>query len=299
MPRSTGNPPNDQAAKPTALNRFGSIHTTQKLVALEQYLSVYTQALKKLPFVLHYFDAFAGSGECEITIRDHSITIPGSAHIAIECNPPFQKLIFIEESARKVKALQQLTAEFSNRNIKIVRGDSNEILPQLLSTLNPKTDRAVVFLDPFGMQVDWKTLEYIAATKIVDLIYLFPLSGLYRQATNNANNIDADKEAALYRIFRTMEWRTAFYEAPKQQGLFDTPPDIRSTDALGMVDWVKKRLETIFAGVANPMVLYQTRPDGKRGPPNFALFAAISNPSPSAVGLFLRLANAVIKHPQL
>lgn len=35
--------------------------------------------------------------------------------------------------------------------------------------------RAVVFLDPFGMQVEWRTIERIGQTKAIDLWILFPL----------------------------------------------------------------------------------------------------------------------------
>jgi hypothetical protein len=33
----------------------------------------------------------------------------------------------------------------------------------------------VLFLDPYGMQVDWTTIEAIARTKAIDLRVLFPL----------------------------------------------------------------------------------------------------------------------------
>lgn len=287
--------PADDLLKLGSVNRFGSLHTTQKLEALEKYLHAYTTALKKQSFTLHYLDAFAGTGQCEIKIGDGKRTIPGSAHIAIECNPPFNKLVFIEKSGKKVRALRQLKQTVPTRDIAVLHDDANVELPKRLDSLDQKSDRAIVFLDPFGMQVEWATLERIAATKIVDLLYLFPLSALYRQATRNADKIDSDKEASIIRILGTREWRNAFYEPPSQPGLFWQDPDVRTKNVEWMVNWVKRRLETVFPAVADPMILRQVRKDGKHGPANFALFFAISNPSKPAIGLALRLANAVLK----
>ena len=168
----------DQFPGDGRLHRFGSIHTALKLGALAKYLHAYTLALKNLPFVLHYVDAFAGTGMCDIRIGGNLLRVPGSASIAIDCDPAFHKLIFIERSRRKVKALHLLKDAAASRDITVIRADANRTLPACLSALNSRRDRAIVFLDPFGMQVEWQTLEYIASTKFVDLLYLFPLSGL-------------------------------------------------------------------------------------------------------------------------
>ncbi len=43
----------------------------------------------------------------------------------------------------------------------------------------------MVFLDPYGMQVEWSTIEALAATKAIDLWYLFPLGvGVARLLTH-------------------------------------------------------------------------------------------------------------------
>jgi three-Cys-motif partner protein len=37
-----------------------------------------------------------------------------------------------------------------------------------------RSHRAVLFLDPYGMQVEWQTIEAIAKTAAIDLWLLFP-----------------------------------------------------------------------------------------------------------------------------
>jgi three-Cys-motif partner protein len=293
--------PFEGSPKKGAVNSFGSVHTTHKLEVLGEYMRVYSTALKNQPsryqpYRRHYLDAFAGTGKCEITVQGGKKTIVGSAQLAINCNPPFDHLVFIESSRAKVRELNDLKQAAAGRDIEVLQGDANVDLPARLAQLNIGRDRAVVFLDPFGMQVAWETLRAIAETKFVDMLYLFPLSGLYRQATRSAADLTTEKIASLDRIFGTHDWRTAFYAQQRQQSLFQTVlPDERIQDVPGMLAWVKGRLETIFPTVVDPLVLYQQRQDGQRGAPNFALFFAMSNPNPRATELGRRLMGGVLK----
>jgi three-Cys-motif partner protein len=62
------------------------------------------------------------------------------------------------------------------RRIIVQEGDANAALQGWLATgIDWKHYRAVVFLDPFGMQVPWSTIEKLAATKSVEVIVNFPL----------------------------------------------------------------------------------------------------------------------------
>lgn len=277
------------------LHRFGSVHTILKLDALGSYLPAYTTALKKAPFRLHYIDAFAGAGVCHVKVGEgRRLMVPGSASIALACTPKFHRMIFIEKSLRRVRALERLKERAADRDIVVIRGDANGALPDRVRALDRRNDRAIVFLDPYGMEVEWSTLREIAKSEIADVWYLFPLSGLYRQATRSAAAMDDDKAAALTRIFGTDEWREAFYGKPRQQSLFGPVSDVRTAEVPEMLAWVKKRLETIFPGVLEPKLLHQTTESGKLGAPLFALFFAVSNPAPKAKALALRIARGVL-----
>jgi len=278
------------------LHRFGSIHTILKLDTLGKYLPAYTTALKNAPFKLHYIDAFAGTGVCHIKVGGERLMVPGSASIAIACIPRFHRMMFVEMSMRRFRALQRLKDRTPDRDIVVVRGDANLELPSYLSQMDRRSDRAIVFLDPYGMQLDWKTLRVVAESQICDAWYLFPLSGLYRQATLDADAIDEDKAASLTRILGTEEWRQAFYEQPRQSDMFgDKQSDVRKLNVQGMLCWVKQRLETIFPAVLAPKLLHQTKGGGKQGAPLFALFFAVSNPAANARTLALRIAEGVLR----
>jgi three-Cys-motif partner protein len=273
---------------------FGNVHTARKLEMLGAYLPAYTTAIGAM-FNLHYIDAFAGTGACYIKTAHGRLLVPGSASLAIGCEPRFRRLVFIEKSMRKVRALNRLKERSPDRNIVVVREDANVALPVQVKQLDRRNDRAIAFLDPFGMHVAWDTLRQIARSGIVDVWYLFPLFGLYRQATRDAAAIDADKAAALTRILGTDEWRTAFYAPRTQPDMFKESSDERIVEVPQMLDWVKRRLEAIFPAVLEPYVFRQTTASGKAGAPLFALFFLVSNPSPRAKALALRIAKSILR----
>ena len=275
---------------------FGSVHTLIKLHTLSGYLAAYATALKNWEFRLHYIDSFAGNGSCSIRIAGERVEVPGSASIAVDCKPRFDRLVFIEKKPKNVRGLKRLKEANPELAIDIIKDDANAALPAYVQSLRPRTDRAIAFLDPFGMSVRWETLEQVAASQIVDVWYLFPLSGLYRQLSLNAADMDEDKVAALDRILGTHDWYEAFYKQPSQGSLFGgVRPDERIADVNQMVAWVRDRLKKIFADVAEPKILRQVTASGKPGAPLFALFFAVSNPSQKARDLAMRIAKSLLK----
>lgn len=276
-------------------HEFGAEHTLIKLETLSRYLRAYTLALKNMPFRRHYIDAFAGTGTCAIRVDGELVEVRGSASLAAECYPPFDRLTLIEKSVKKVRALERLKAATPGRNISVLQGDANDVLPNCIAALDRHADRALAFLDPFGLQLAWQSLKAVADSKIVDVWYLFPLSGVYRQTTLDAGDIDADKAAALDRIFGTHDWYDAFYGPRPQRRLFGDDTDERKADVTQITDWIGKRLATIFAGVAQPKVLRQHRTDGKPGARLFALFFLVSNPSSKAQDVAMRIANHILR----
>lgn len=276
-----------------AAHEFGGEHTQEKLEAVGNYLPAYTTALGRR-FTLCYVDAFAGTGECDITVSGKKIRVQGSASIALNCTPPFHKLFFVEKIANRARALKKLAERTQGRDISVVQGDANLEVPTYLATLS-RSERAVVLLDPYGMTVEWATLEQIARTKLADVWYLFPLSGLYRQATLDSRDIDQFKGAALTRIMGPHDWKKALYEPKPTADLFGDDSDVRTADPKRMAEWVKECLQTLFPGVHGPKILYQHRKDGKHGPPLYALFLLISNPEPKALNLAKRFATSVLK----
>lgn len=275
---------------------FGGVWTLIKLEALEKYLVAFNNALSKQNFTRVYIDAFAGTGRCDITVDGARTSVDGSARRALSVNPPFDKYCFIELKAKKLAALKALVAEYPEKSIEVIREDANTALKALCRKYQWRSERAVLFLDPFGMHVEWSTLEAIAKSQAIDVWYLFPYSGLYRQAAKNADAMDSDKEESITRLLGTDEWRKVFYGPKRQSSLFgDHDGDEREADHHEMLKYVSKRLKELFPAVAEPRILYQAG-DSKNpsGAPLFALYFAASNPSPAAYGLAMKIAKDIL-----
>lgn len=267
--------------------RFGGPWSLLKVETVASYLKAFNVALQRQPsptrpFRRIYIDAFAGSGSFsfgaesaplldeDASISHHS----GSAKRALEVDPPFDELFFVEQSNKNVGKLRLLCAPF--KSAKVIAGDANIEVRRLCAETDWNRTRGVVFLDPFGATVDWQTLEAIARTKALDAWYLFPLFGLYRNAPHDPAALDASKRQALTRMLGTDEWQQLFYQARKsdQADLFSAPshgPVARVATIDEMGAFLKHRLESIFAAVLEPMRLPE------KGAPMFSLFFAVSN----------------------
>lgn len=290
---------------------FGGNWTDRKLNVLRQYLIFFTTALRKQRFELIYIDGFAGSGGRMVEkiishaspmfgMPGHSerIDVPGSARIALETTPPFDRMILIERHGKRFAALQQLCARYPKVQVEPLQGETNQALVHLCGTTpwrivsnERRGIRAVLFLDPYGMNLEFSTLEAIAATKAIDVWYLFPLSGVYRQAARSGTKLTPAKRSAITRILGTGDWDAEFYPATYKNDMFGgTPEALRTADVTAIETYVHRRLKAVFPTVTEPMRLCMDN-----GTPLYSLFFAVSNPDPKAIGLARRGANHILK----
>lgn len=283
-------------------HEFGGQHTDLKLSVIEKYLSGYTTALRNQFSQLWYIDAFAGTGNrtvrtvangsdlLETPIAERVDIRRGSAQIALDTKPDFDFLVFIEQNPRYVAELNDLAARYLQKHIQVVSGDANAALRSLVASNQWTDKRAVVFLDPYGMEVEWSTLQALASTKAIDVWFLFPLAGLFRQATRKLIDIDPSKRAALIRMFGDDAWEQELYPKQDNGDLFgNTSERERLADVKGLENYTKARLKTIFAEVFDPLPL----PINER-PQRFSLFLCVSNPVSAAIGLASRIAKNLL-----
>src|SRR5262249_42973217 len=201
----------------------------------------------------------------------------GSARIALEVDPPFDRYVFIEKLAKRVNELEALRREFPDKAaaIHVERADANEDLKRWCKQTNWQRHRAVVFLDPYGMQVDWATIDAIAATKAIDLWILFPLGVAVNRLLTK--NVPPPKRwaDALTRFFGSVEWKQEFYPKKTERTLWgQEETERKEADFARIGRFFLKRLETIFAQVApNPLIL--TNP---KEVPIYLLCFAAGNP---------------------
>jgi three-Cys-motif partner protein len=293
----------------TAQDKFGGEWTQDKLSRLKGYLDAYMTILKKYPSLSPvYVDAFAGTGNLRGAVTQASPImnpdapaladlrglLKGSARIALEVSPPFSKYIFVERSKRKCRELAQLKSEFPHldNRIQVEQSDAAEFLTKWCEQTDWSRTRGVVFLDPFGMQVEWKLLEKIAQTQAVDLWLLVPIGvGVNRLLTQDGlPPIEwADR---LTKFFGNDEWQSRFYRDRVQRDLFDeSGPLQKDVSHDQLVDYFVKRLGEIFPGVANNPLVQKN----SRNSPMFVLCFATANPKDSTIKAALRIAQHLLK----
>ncbi len=288
---------------------FGGKWTEEKLAVMQRYFSAYAQALKKQRFCKWYIDAFAGTGERADIIAsepdentlfgDDTIDIvevkEGSVRIALGINPPFDRYVLIEQSADYVAALETLRAEFPTRAINVRSGDANQILIDLARSTNWQKTRAAVFVDPFGMQVDWSTLKALAATEAVDIALLFPTGPLNRMLTRDGN-IPPEWEKRIDSHLGPCDWRDAVYQKQEMIDLFSgQSSSMRKTiNTDGLRRFVVERLKSIFPFVCET----QFELKNSKGAVLYHLFIICANPSHAAGNLAMKLARGAMHLPR-
>lgn len=285
---------------------FGGDWTEEKLERVRKYLVAYATIMSKQRFKFAYIDAFAGTGYRtleqdgstnelmfpELVDQESQKFLIGSARIALHSRPRFNKYIFIEKDAGRFAELNKLREEFPDvaEDIILVNADCNVYLQDLCLNHVWKRNRAVLFLDPFGMQVEWKTIEAIAQTKAVDLWLLFPLGVAVNRLLRRDGNINEVLRQRLDELFGTTEWFDAFYETKVVRSLFGEETRLEKIVNLDRIGkYFVTRLQTIFARVAeNPLPLYNSRNN-----PLYLLCFAAGNPkgAPTAV----KIADDILK----
>ncbi len=146
---------------------FGGTWTDLKIDLVRRYIDAYTTALKNQKFRLMYVDAFAGTGYRSSRGDDPTLgrlpgfskideLVKGSARVAVEVSDrPFDEFVFIEKHATRYKGLTGLRKEFPEHadRMRFLNEDANAAIMTLCHETDWRRTRAVMFLDPCGMQV--------------------------------------------------------------------------------------------------------------------------------------------------
>lgn len=288
------------ADEPRDSHRFGGDWTTRKLDVLAGYLASYTTALKYAPFEKWYIDAFAGTGYRDIrgrveageTLRgllpaleepEPQELLDGSVRRALGVVPRFDRYVFIERNPVRCAQLEKRRAESHGLAdaIEIRNGDANVEIRELCAE-SWRSRRAVIFLDPYGMQVEWTTIEAIAATRAIDLWLLFPLGIGVNRLLTRSGEIPDPWRRRLDLLLGTGDWYDEFYRTETTPTLFgDSEERVVKARIETIGRYFNRRLESVFSGVvASPGVLRNSR-----GNPLYLLCFAVGNSRGSAIAL--------------
>lgn len=243
--------------------------SVDKLRILKEYSAAYAIILQhqrnahtgKKQFYTGYIDAFAGAGE-----HIHKGTgqvVKGSPLNALELATQFDHYEFIDLNPERVQRLKQLTEK--RCNVSVHHGDCNEIL---LKTVLPKYPRdkyrrALCFLDPYSLQLDWKVLKTAGEMQSVEIFLNFPIHDMNRNAKRkNIDEVDATSRERMTKFWGDESWHAAMYAPSKQAtlpGLFaeDAGPDLEKVDQASFIAAFRDRLKKVagFKFVPEPVAM--------------------------------------------
>lgn len=244
----------------------------EKLDLLAQYLKAYSDIMNNQktsnnpagkPWLqaYYYIDAFAGSIRPRAK-EDEQRYIDGSPLRALQTEPQFDAYWFIDISPQRVERVERLRKEFPSHSIEIWQGNCNEILCNEIIARIPyrSKKRAFVFLDPYGLQVDWETIRELANTRTCDIFINFSVMGVTRLLPRDKPP-ESEVIEQLSKVMGSTDWIAQIYQPPAhvQLSLFPVEQEPAISRESIRAEWLAKlyteQLGSLFSHVSRPVLM--------------------------------------------
>jgi three-Cys-motif partner protein len=265
-----------------AKKTWGGPWTEQKLGAFEKYVKAYLTIMNnnrdKYGWELIYFDAFAGSGSREAEQKDKN-KIPlfditeeekavyrGAAERIVNIDlRGFDYYYFIEEDETAKSELEQILNQINverKLDLRFRSGDANEYLKKFAITMKSNVKyRSLAMIDPFGMQVNWESIEQLKGTN-TDLWILIPSGVIINRLLDRNGKLPYIEKLISFFGLSEQEIREHFYQNKESDGLFDFGNETKKkSEPIHKIDELyRQQLKTIFQFVTSkPLVMYNSR----------------------------------------
>jgi three-Cys-motif partner protein len=270
---------------------WGGPWTENKLNAFSKYVWSYLTIMRKFPYwKTIYFDGFAGSGKRNSGKSDFAEQLAilpaeervykGAAERVIGLDGlSFDFYYFIDQNEKSLEKLEQhLKTLPASEGKKLVfkNGDCNVFLNELATALQKKNPSysALVFLDPFGMQIDWASIAELKGTRS-DVWILIPTGVIVNRLLDRKGELKSLKKLESFFGLKEQEIRDYFYKAESVPTLFGETEIVAKV--LNPIEKIAslyiERLKTVWQHVTpKPLRLNNTR-----GVPIFHFVFAANN----------------------
>lgn len=233
--------------------------TEVKLEIIQKYAHAYSTILsaqKRLPLSHVYVDAFAGAGR--YVSRRSGELVPGSPQIALQTHPPFQEYHFIDIDEVKVRLLEKIAGE--RPDVTVYHGDCNNILiERVLPRIRYENyRRGLCILDPYGLHLEWRTVQAIAKMRTIEVFLNFPVMDMNRNVLwRDPNGVDPDQASRMTAFWGNDSWHSLFYQKEPQLPLWGDPPTRKAVTNDDVVGAYLDRLRKVagFSYVPQPLAM--------------------------------------------
>jgi len=185
----------------------------KKLDYLKRYIEIFEISMRKKWPRRNFVDLFSGPGKCR---TDSGTIFLGSPLIALTTTFPFTDYFFADIDSASISALEERCKALPLFDrIRFLAEDSNKAVARVISEiqtldrLRKSPSLNLAFLDPEGLELEWKTVAALASVQKMDLIIHYPVMGLKR----NLANASKEDEHQLDLFFGDKEWRTIYTKA--------------------------------------------------------------------------------------
>lgn len=267
---------------------WGGPWTEKKLEAFSKYVWSYLTIMKKFPYwKTIYFDGFAGSGTREKQVNadlmqqlkiteEEERTYKGAAERVLGLQElGFDFYYFIDKKDSSLNKLKtKLDEKFKDKTIVYRSGDANHQITELAKALRTKDYAALVFLDPFGMQIDWNSIAKLKDTRS-DVWILVPTGVIVNRLLDRAGKLEFSDKLQSFFGLPIEEIKAHFYVEKKVQTLFGEEEIITkvSQPIEEIARLYAERMKTIWKHVTDePLVL-----KNRNGSPIFHFVFASNN----------------------
>ena len=260
---------------------WGGLWTQQKLNTFEKYVNAYLTIMNKwrdkLGLKLIYFDGFAGSGskktdnnniELMTSLFDRSHigdvnVYKGAAERVMDISQRgFDYYYFVDKDKESNEKLEQKLDKYKKDKHLIFRhGDSNEEIKKLSNAMHSGNFASLVFLDPFGMQINWESIETLKNSK-TDLWILVPTGVIVNRLLTKKGDLMCSERLVSFFGINEDEILREFYSKAKEMTLFGEIDIYRKVeDSISKIAQLYiSRLQNIFKFVTErPLVMKNTK----------------------------------------
>lgn len=228
--------------------KWGGSWTNQKLDTFIKYVIAYlkimNQAKNKYNWKTIYFDGFAGLGKREINLNTGDINIfpktkeyeifQGSVRRVLELENPyiFDYYYFIDNNKNYINQLEKDIQKYTlTRKIVLRRDDCNNQLIKLSAALKKLVPKhaALIFLDPFGMQVNWESISTLKNTKS-DIWLLVPVGVAVNRLLTRSGKLKNEPKLEKFFGLSIKEIKEIFYRENTSHTLFGKETNVHKIE---------------------------------------------------------------------
>ena len=213
---------------------WGGHWTDEKLKVFSKYVIAYLKIMKKNPYwKTIYFDGFAGSGtrnqpasnelfkKLPISLEEQNL-YKGAAEqvISLPNDFKFDYYYFIDLDKNALNKLEVRLNKISKKGKLIFRNDNvNNQLNLLATALKTKKLASLIFLDPFGMQIDWQSITQLQNTRS-DIWILVPTGVIVNRLLDKKGKLKLSNKLESFFGLSIEEIKENFYKKQKVNTLF-------------------------------------------------------------------------------